>query len=106
MILKKLLQKNLKMSNLKFFIISENKNTDSVALKYANILRNNNYCTICGFSYKSIKSNMKYAHKKKSDYVILIFNNEIILKNMKLSNQEKITFDKLIKKFDLHYKIE
>ena len=57
-------------NNLKFFIISENKNTDSVALKYANILRNNNYCTICGFSYKSIKSNMKYAHKKS---LIMLF---------------------------------
>lgn len=73
---------------MKIYIIAMEENSNKVAIDIAMKLRREGIYVetdICG---RSIKANMKYADKKGAQYVIVIGNDEIQNKKVKLKNME------------------
>ncbi len=85
------------------FIGSMSEASKIEAIKLANELRNNNIICESDIVEKNVKQQMKYANKKDMDYVIIIGDNEIETKCVKLKNME--TGEQLELKMDDYDKI-
>lgn len=83
-----------------YYIVSGNEELINTSLQYANTLRLKGYSVITDIQRKSFKSQMKDANKYKSDFVIILAEQEFsdgkfILKNMKTGEQQLLSLGEI-----------
>ena len=85
------------------FVIAAGKEARNKGIKLLQKVRKNGISAEAAFNKTSLKAQMKTANKSKSEYVLIlgeeeILTNSVTLKNMKNGDQEQIPLDSVITK--------
>jgi len=96
-----LLRKLEKFSSLKVFIAYTSSELKNKAFELLAKLRDEGISSDMGFKFSSLKSQLRYAQKLGVEFVVILGeeelkNNQVSLRDMKASSQERFSLDRLI----------
>jgi len=83
----------------KVMLAFANSELQEKAVKIANEIRNNNINTEVYPEDVNLEKQLKYADKKQIPYVVIVNENNLVLKNMTEREQEELTLEQILEKF-------